>query len=172
MIVYDGSSTAEGIKVYFNNVNQSLSYMSLGTYVAMENSGRDLYIAQDGHLTFAEIYLDELKIYNYAFNEIQRNNEYNSYFTGNNTLTFLSKDLYNRNMSVFKNGEYKETIKYTDSLKIDNLCDYTFILHETVLDEFTDITNIDNLAEKNISSIMYILIIFMIIGLIIYFIRR
>ena len=84
------------------------------------------------------------------------------------------------NISCYMNNEFIGVIQYGDSIPINHTINsttmyynrYTFIIHEDFSDQIAHTENINDIAENNISYIIYILIIFMIIGLIIYFVRR
>ena len=91
------------------------------------------------------------------------------------SITLFSDKLYNNqgsNITVYESGIYLKTIHYGESLLINNSRSYTFLIHEDIIDQITHIENLDDMANNNISSIVYVLIFIMILSLIVYIFKR
>ena len=173
---YDGLGSASGLKIYINGILTNTTTSHQGGYTAMQISGESLYIGRQQYVKYEYLNgkLDELKIKNYERQSQDVMHSYNQYVNTGYYITLLPKNNFNiqHNISVFRENEFIKTIQYGETILFDNTYDYTFIIHEDITDEMAHIENINNIAENNISYIVYIIIIFMILGLIIYLTKK
>jgi len=72
-MTYDGSKTANGIKVYFNNILQSSTNTIVGAYVAMNNKTAGVRIGRAGWTSsyFLNGKIDEVSIWNAELTALQ-----------------------------------------------------------------------------------------------------
>ena len=174
---YDGSGIPGGLKIYFNGILTNTTNAKIGgVYNCMQKTDESLFIGRQQYVDYEYFNgkLDELKIKDYERQEQDVKHSYNQYINTGYYITLLPKNNFNiqHNISVFRENEFINSIQYGDSIEYNNTYDYTFVIHEDITDQIAHIENINDIAENNISYIVYILIIFMIIGLIIYFVRR
>jgi hypothetical protein len=61
---YDGSISASGIKIYINGERADVTSTTSGTYVAMENTSRDVVIGSYTSTYYFDGFIDEIRISN------------------------------------------------------------------------------------------------------------
>lgn len=89
------------------------------------------------------------------------------------SIIVISKDYdLNTNLTIYETGVFYKEINYGDSFNITNNKEYTILIHEDKFDEMSNIENINNLMNRNITMIIFLLIISMIIGLLFYTYKR
>jgi len=72
-----GASANAGIVLYVNGVSQSLSYLTNGTYVAMENLGADVQIGLN-NTEYSDGKIDDVRIYSKALSSDEITKNYNA----------------------------------------------------------------------------------------------
>lgn len=168
-VTYD----ANNIKMYFNNVPMYTIQLTPIGYVCMNNTDNNFTTGQPTIFS-NQICIDEFQLFDFLLTTDDINAIYNSYFNEDFTVLFLNNNAFSQknNLSVYENNKFIGVYQYGDSIPIKNTYDYTFVIHENVLDSIAHVENYNGLMRENIGSIVGIIIIFMIIGLIIYFVRR
>ncbi len=176
-ITYDGSSDVSGLNIYINGVLQDCIRSGHPGYIAMDTSSSNLQIGRasyEGPRHFFNGKLDELIFYDTELCLSEVEFIYNSYMFEGYTMMVLDKDLIsvNKNISVYRNNEYVQTVEYGETFNISNVYNYSFILHEDNFDRFSHIENITDTSINGITYLVYAFVLIGIIALLIYMYRR
>lgn len=176
-LTYDGSSNVLGMNIYLNGILVDCDRAGHPSYQCMTHYNSPVNIGYSNYSgTPTELYgdLDEVIIYDYCVDVTEVQHIYNQYLLSGYTITLLDKDLIstNKNISVYKNSEYIETVQYGDAINVSNVYEYSFVVHEDNFDRFSDIRNIENTTSNGISYISYTFMIVAVLSLLIYMYRR
>lgn len=75
---YDGSSSSSGIKIYINGVQQDTADVNSGTYVAMENTSRNMNFGRWSETSYFKGILDSFRIFSRTLSASEILSNYNS----------------------------------------------------------------------------------------------
>lgn len=173
---YDGINDQNGMKTYINGVLVNTSNVKIGAaYVCMKEEDTSLFVGRQEYITleYLNAYLDELIIYDYEVDLSEVKCIFDQYKITGYSIIFLNEHgIINKNISVYKNKEFIKEIQYGDTLDIENTYTYTFVIETDLTDKFNSIDNINDVSRTSVTPTVYIIIIGLIIGLIIYLIKK
>lgn len=176
-ITYDASGDQAGLNMYFNGEPIEVIRTGHPGYIRMRPNGADLHLGIDnikGYTEYVEGRLDEIIIHDYELSEEQSRILFQSYKFEGYSMILIDKDLISldKNISIYRNNEFIETVVYGQSFNVTNVDEYSFILHEDNFDRFTHIENIGDTTTSGLSYLIYAFLVVGIIGLLMYMYRR